>query len=69
MVSVKFVIGTYGVASAYVLADTYDKASKVSTYFELKKKSGKIKIKKKMLVNVPSVGLKTSKFVVNFDQL
>ena len=30
MVSVKFVIGTYGVASAYVLADTYDKASKVS---------------------------------------
>ena len=30
LVSVKFVIGTYGVASAYVLADTYDKASKVS---------------------------------------
>ena len=29
LVSVKFVIGTYGVASAYVLADTYDKASKV----------------------------------------
>merc|ERR1711956_136022 len=28
LVSVKFVIGTYGVASAYVLADTYDKASK-----------------------------------------
>ena len=34
LVSVKFVIGTYGVASAYVLADTYDKASKVSIRFE-----------------------------------
>ena len=36
LVSVKFVIGTYGVASAYVLADTYDKASKVSIRFERK---------------------------------
>ena len=38
LVSVKFVIGTYGVASAYVLADTYDKASKVSIRFERKTK-------------------------------
>ena len=29
LVSVKFVYASYGVASAYVLADTYDKASKV----------------------------------------
>ena len=43
LVSVKFVIGTYGVASAYVLADTYDKASKVSIYFKLKNKC-KIKV-------------------------
>ena len=44
LVSVKFVIGTYGVASAYVLADTYDKASKVSIYLKLKKKSCEIKV-------------------------
>ena len=67
MVSVKFVIGTYGVASAYVLADTYDKASKVSIYFKLKEKIVKEKIE--MLVTVPSEGLKTSKFRDDFDQL
>ena len=44
LVSVKFVIGTYGVASAYVLADTYDKASKVSIYFKLEEKKCKIKV-------------------------
>ena len=33
LVSVKFVYASYGVASAYVLADTYDKASKVHWLF------------------------------------
>ena len=32
LVNVKLVYASYGLASAYVLADTYDKASKVCTY-------------------------------------
>lgn len=30
LINVKYVYASYGVASAYVLADTFDKASKVS---------------------------------------
>ena len=35
LVNVKLVHASYGLASAYVLADTYDKASKVPIFIDL----------------------------------
>ena len=65
MVSVKFVIGTYGVASAYVLADTYDKASKVSVQVPRSERAQLI-AKGQLISEAIFLGLKSPKKVAKF---